>query len=283
MIRLFLSFFFINLHRASCCLAIAAYSLNFGVSSQIESYLEFCSQYPELGKQGNHYLGEIEITFDPIEIENIQSQYHAKFIKEGMSQKEAYDSSRIGILSSDLSWICLRDGVIFPNGTKALANRMIYRTALTGPAGVIIAPMLPDGRVVLIANFRHGTRSWELELPRGKRFLVESIEQTAARECLEETGYRLQKPYLLGHITLDSGMTQTVAPIIVGFTSDLNISHIESFKAIATVITFTKSQLKEGLNKGYIEIMVKDQLVRMVLRDPAIAYVILLAEEKGIW
>ncbi|HEX6998521.1 MAG TPA: NUDIX hydrolase [Gammaproteobacteria bacterium] len=53
-----------------------------------------------------------------------------------------------------------------------------------------IVPVTPAGEIVMIRVFRHGSGRTSLEVPGG---LVEPGEEpaaTAARECLEETGYR---------------------------------------------------------------------------------------------
>jgi len=55
---------------------------------------------------------------------------------------------------------------------------------------VQIVPVTADGNVVMVEQYRHGPRRVVLEIPGG---LVEAGEEpaaAAARECLEETGYR---------------------------------------------------------------------------------------------
>ena len=43
--------------------------------------------------------------------------------------------------------------------------------------------------IVVNLNYRHATRSWEIELPRGMRRSKESLREASARELKEETGY----------------------------------------------------------------------------------------------
>jgi len=61
---------------------------------------------------------------------------------------------------------------------------------LESPDWVNVVPLTPDGRVVMIHQFRHGTAEVTLEIPGG---MVDDSEkdpaESAQRELLEETGY----------------------------------------------------------------------------------------------
>lgn len=60
-----------------------------------------------------------------------------------------------------------------------------------------VIPLTEEGTVVLVRQFRHGTRSFSLEIPGG---LVEGDDPfgAARRELLEETGYEAGEMELLG-------------------------------------------------------------------------------------
>jgi ADP-ribose pyrophosphatase len=58
-----------------------------------------------------------------------------------------------------------------------------------GPTAVVLA-LTPDERVILVREFRPGIEEELLELPGGAVDAGESPPTTAARELLEETGYR---------------------------------------------------------------------------------------------
>lgn len=53
-----------------------------------------------------------------------------------------------------------------------------------------VVPVTAAGEIVMIRQYRHGARKITLEVPGGLVDAGESPEQAAARECLEETGYR---------------------------------------------------------------------------------------------
>jgi ADP-ribose pyrophosphatase len=63
------------------------------------------------------------------------------------------------------------------------------RAFVRHPGSVVVLPLLPDGRLLLLHNHRHtlGRALWEL--PAGTLDPNEPIESCAARELEEETGY----------------------------------------------------------------------------------------------
>jgi ADP-ribose pyrophosphatase len=69
------------------------------------------------------------------------------------------------------------------------------REVIRHPGAVVLLPLLDRDTVVLIENHRPSVGQTLLELPAGTREPDESPEQTAARELVEETGYRA------GHLT----------------------------------------------------------------------------------
>ncbi len=54
----------------------------------------------------------------------------------------------------------------------------------------MVLPVLADGRIVMIRQYRHAARQHLWELVAGRIDRGESPKKAAARELLEETGYR---------------------------------------------------------------------------------------------
>lgn len=80
-----------------------------------------------------------------------------------------------------------RDEVIEPTGLRA------RREVITHPGSVVVLPVLPDGKIVMVRQYRHATRQYLWELVAGRKEPDETPEQGAARELLEETGYKAKQ------------------------------------------------------------------------------------------
>lgn len=63
-----------------------------------------------------------------------------------------------------------------------------------------IIPITPDRQVVLVEQFRHGTREVTLEIPGGLVDAGQTPLEAAVRELREETGYVSDQVTLLGRI-----------------------------------------------------------------------------------
>jgi ADP-ribose pyrophosphatase len=77
-----------------------------------------------------------------------------------------------------------RDWLIEPGGVRAT------REVITHPGSVVVLPVFPDGRILLVRQYRHATRQFLWELVAGRMEVGETPRRGAARELIEETGYR---------------------------------------------------------------------------------------------
>src|ERR1700691_3007213 len=84
-----------------------------------------------------------------------------------------------------------REKVIEPSGLEATREVIVH------PGSVGVLPVLPDGRIVLIRQYRHSVEQYLWELVAGRRDGDESFEAGARRELQEETGYTAGKMKLL--------------------------------------------------------------------------------------
>jgi len=80
-----------------------------------------------------------------------------------------------------------RDELIEPGGVRT------KREMITHSGSVVVMPILDDGRIVLIRQYRHAARQYLWELVAGRIDEGESPRKGAARELIEETGYRARK------------------------------------------------------------------------------------------
>ena len=80
-----------------------------------------------------------------------------------------------------------RDELIEPTGVHTV------REVVTHPGSVVILPVLPDGRIVMVRQYRHATKQYLWELVAGRMERGENPKKGAQRELLEETGYRAKR------------------------------------------------------------------------------------------
>ena len=79
-----------------------------------------------------------------------------------------------------------------PNGRQS--NFEIIRH----PGGAAVLPILPDGRVMLIRQFRPAIGKMVYEIPAGRLEPNESAQECAGRELIEEVGYAAAQIIHLG-------------------------------------------------------------------------------------
>jgi ADP-ribose pyrophosphatase len=74
-----------------------------------------------------------------------------------------------------------RDEVVEPGGLRTTREIVVH------PGSVVVLPVLPDGRIVLVRQYRHAAGQFLWELVAGRK------EPGERRELLEETGYRARR------------------------------------------------------------------------------------------
>lgn len=77
-----------------------------------------------------------------------------------------------------------RDVVKLPNGKEAV------REWIEHPGAAAVVPVLSDGRIAMVRQYRYPMGKTTLEIPAGKLDAGEEPECCALRELEEETGYR---------------------------------------------------------------------------------------------
>jgi ADP-ribose pyrophosphatase len=80
-----------------------------------------------------------------------------------------------------------RDVVVEPSGVKA------ERDVIAHSGSVVVMPVLDDGKIVLIRQYRYAAGQYLWELVAGRVDPGENIKQAAKRELIEETGLRAKK------------------------------------------------------------------------------------------
>ena len=88
------------------------------------------------------------------------------------------------------------------------SGKILKRQVVKHPGAVAIVPILPDGRVLLIEQYRVALQKTIFEVPAGTREVGEEPLLTATRELIEETGYSAGKVERLTAIYSSPGILQ---------------------------------------------------------------------------
>lgn len=257
------------LHSIFRCLTITCLGFCFtaqGNGNNFESYIQLIDKYPQLGPMGDASQKEIEIIRDPIKMQEIEKS----------------TGRPVGILIKDCYFLWLNDPVKFPNGKHGIYSRLLWTKSLEGRSGVVVMPMLPDGRVVLNLCYRHPTRSWEFELPRGMIEPGESIQEAAKREAKEETGMVISELHLLGNMAVDTGLTNAIVPIFIAKVDREEESTPEDSESIINGYAFSIQEIRQGFMDGFISVEEFGEVRKVPMRDSFTAYALFLADLKHL-
>lgn len=116
-----------------------------------------------------------------------------ELIEKGIQSESVFDGVLLHVR---------RDTVELPNGNKAT------REWIKHPGAASVIPLLPDGRIILVKQYRYPVAQVTLEVPAGK---LDSLDEDpllcAKRELSEETGYTADKVYKLTTIATTVGFS----------------------------------------------------------------------------
>lgn len=129
---------------------------------------------------------------------------------------------------------------------QAPDGKIYVREYILHPGAAMMIPLLPNGNVVMIHQYRHALKQVFLEFPAGKRDHNEETILTAQRELKEETGYEAKEWKFL----------TTIHPVI-GYSNE----HIDLY--LAKDLTLADRQLDHGEFIDVTEVSPKD-LMRSV-------------------
>ena len=94
-----------------------------------------------------------------------------------------------------------KDKVLLPNGKTST------REWIQHPGAVCCIPILSDGKIALIKQYRYSVKKEMIEIPAGKLDRNEIPEECAQRELEEEIGYKASKLTFLANIHPAIGFT----------------------------------------------------------------------------
>jgi len=138
-----------------------------------------------------------------------------------------------------------RDEVLEPTGMRTT------REVITHPGSVVVMPVLPDRRIILIRQYRHAARQFLWELVAGRIDPGESVRQAAARELIEETGYRAKRLRVFLDLFPTPGFLEERMYILLAEGLTPGEAEPEEDEKIV-VKAYTRAELKKMIQRGVL-------------------------------
>jgi len=124
---------------------------------------------------------------------------------------------------------------------------------------VNIIPLTPSGEVVMIRQYRHGSGDFTIETPGGMVDPGETPAEAAARELLEETGYRAAEIRPLGGVNPNPALFGNTLHAFVGLGAE-RVAEVRN----------------ESTEETHVELVAVDDLTRLV-KEGAVNHALVIA------
>jgi ADP-ribose pyrophosphatase len=125
------------------------------------------------------------------------------------------------------------------------------REVITHPGSVVVMPVLPDRRIILIRQYRHAARQFLWELVAGRIDPGESVRQAAARELIEETGYRAKRLRVFLDLFPTPGFLEERMYILLAEGLTPGVAEPEEDEKIVAK-AYTRAELEKMIRRGVL-------------------------------
>ena len=137
------------------------------------------------------------------------------------------------------------DTVRLPNGNTAVREMANHQGAIA------VVPILPDGSIIFVKQFRYPMGTVMYEVPAGKIDPGEEIDVCAVRELSEETGYEADHWEYLGAIATTPGFTDEVIHLYAATGLHRHAQHTDPDEFIA-VEAIPREKLVPMIEEGLL-------------------------------
>lgn len=211
------------------------------MSSRLEEYLAFARKHPQM------FVNPPNAGFTILlEEEDIRAA-EAVMASWLQSKKLPTEWAQVGIAFQDQYMLLLRDAVRFPDETLGTYIRFVDDGE--GVPGVIVLPLY-QGQVLLLRHFRHATRTWHLEVPRGFGMKGMTSEENAQRELTEEIGATVSRLVSLGQVYPDAGASTEYNELF--YAEVESYGNVESYEGISELLPVSLADFESLIRENKI-------------------------------
>lgn len=205
-------------------------------------YFSLANSHPVLFDNENALLN---IVLDKRTISDWEARQEIELKQKQMPLEWA----KIGVILNDPYNIILRDLVQFPDGTLGGYTRSIATATLENGRGVVVLPEY-NGKIMLLHQYRHATRQWHYEVPRGYGERNIPPIQNAHKEIEEETGGTVKKLIDLGEFYNNTGYE--TAYVALFYAQLASIGDVNRNEGIESFAWLTVEEVEEWIARGKI-------------------------------
>lgn len=116
----------------------------------------------------------------------------------------------------------------------------------------MVIPVLPNGQILLVRQFRYLTQKKSWEFPAGGRKPDQIPEETARVELSEETGYGADTLTLLGKLQPANGFIDDEFSVFMASITQAQLAHPDETEEIDACQAFSVTEIDQMIARGEI-------------------------------
>jgi len=138
------------------------------------------------------------------------------------------------------------DKIEYDSGNSGIREVAVH------PGGAVVIPVLDNGKIIMVKQFRYPLQRTILELPAGKLDKDEDPYVCAVRELEEETGYKAGKVEKLGAICTTPGFCTEILHIYLAKDLVSGNHNREEGEYGMEIYEYSFEEIQEKISKGDI-------------------------------
>lgn len=168
----------------------------------------------------------------------------------------AYREIRQSSHGEELRWLVSREQI-----TDTVTGQSLPRSIIRHPGICVMVPFLAEDQILLVRQYRYAVAEELWELPAGtlagrelgqRVVTIETPEGCAARELVEETGYRAERLEKITECYAIPGSGDELMHIFLAFELSKEEQSLEIGEAISEVRAFSLSEIRAMMERNEI-------------------------------